>query len=284
MSEELAFLMTAAKKYPVLSKPEQYELIEAAQAGDLVAREKVINHNLRFVVSRAHKYKGYTTRTGITLSDLVQEGCLGLAKSVDKFDTSTGYSLITYAIWWVDSYIKGFLIKNFHLVKFGTNNAERKLFFNRGKAAALFAALYDDNMDEVREQVADSVGVPVSAVINFEERMKSSGEISLNVTVGNADEGNTTHMDNLTYPDNEELLDKYTKEEVIDMFNDSDITPRQKHIIRERFLSSDPKTLQAIAKEYNISRERVRQIQCKALAALRVDFEEMGFGKELVMS
>jgi len=262
--------MARLKQIPILSAEEETELAERYyQQHDLLAAKKLIIANLRFVVHIAQTYMGY----GLALADLIQEGNIGLMKAVKRFDPKVGVRLISFAVHWIKAEIQEFILRNWRIVKIATTKAQRKLFFNLRKRKARLGWF---NQKEI-EAVARDLGVKPEAVREMESRL-ASNDMSLDVS---SDENNDSKT--RSYP----LLDIHFEDNRYDparLLEASDTTEssqdhlhkalakldkREQNIIRDRWLTEPKITLQELADRYQVSAERVRQLEQKAFKELR---------------
>jgi RNA polymerase sigma-32 factor len=253
-------------RIPLLSQEEEFNLaVKYRKNNDLDAVEKLITSNLRFVVKVAFEYKSY----GIKILDLIQEGNIGLMMAVKKFDPYKGYRFISYAIWWIRAYIQNFIIKNWSLVKIGTTQAQKKLFYKIGKVRK---ALESNQENEKKYEVlAKDMDVAKEEIIEREQRM-SSRDLSLDAPFDDNQE--LSHFDLLkeTSPNQEEVLGdeeekKILEGEVQDAMKR--LTEKEEYVIKNRIMADSPLTLQEIGTHLKLSRERVRQIESEALNKLR---------------
>jgi len=258
--------MTQINQFELLSPEEECALARRyREHGDLEATHQLICSNLRFVVKIAHEYRGY----GMRLLDLVQEGNIGLMKAVKKFDPDRGIRLITYAVWWIRAYIHNFIMRSWSMVKIGTTQAQRKLFFKLGQTRR---ALRNMNDSEDYAEIANELDVNQTVVTEMSQRM---GQRDTSLDVKLTDDGDFTLLDTLAdqSADQEaQLIDSEGRAnlsaQVLDAL--STINDRERYIIEQRLLNESPRTLQQLADEFEISRERVRQIEQKALKKLRL--------------
>ena len=229
------------------------------------AVQKLITSNLRFVVKVAFEYKSY----GIKILDLIQEGNIGLMMAVKKFDPYKGYRFISYAIWWIRAYIQNFIIKNWSLVKIGTTQAQKKLFYKIGKVRK---ALESNQGNEKKYEVlAKDMDVAKEDIIEMEQRM-SSRDLSLDAPFDDNQE--LSHFDLLkeTSPNQEEVLGEEEEKKILEgEVQDAmkRLTEKEEYVIKNRIMADSPLTLQEIGTHLKLSRERVRQIESEALKKLR---------------
>ena len=257
-------------KLPLLTQEEEFELaVRYRKHNDLEAVQKLITSNLRFVVKVAFEYKSY----GIKILDLIQEGNIGLMMAIKKFDPYKGYRFISYAIWWIRAYIQNFIIKNWSLVKIGTTQAQKKLFYKIGKVRK---ALESNRENEKKYEVlAKDLDVAKEDIIEMEQRM-SSRDLSLDAPFDDSQE--LTHFDLLkeTSPNQEEVLGEEEEKKILQ--NDvqsamKHLNDKEEYVIKSRVMADSPLTLQEIGNHLKLSRERVRQIEIEALKKLK---KEMG--------
>jgi len=266
-------------RFPILSAEEEFRYaIEWIKNQNMEAAEKLVVSNLRFVVKIAHEYRNY----GVKLADLIQEGNIGLMHAVKKFDPYKGYRLISYAVWWIRAYIQNYIIKTWSLVKIGTTQAQRKLFFKLNKTKKDIQALSLKN-PEFRE-IADSLGVREEEVEEMDVRM-TNRDLSLDMAIG--DDGGSSHMDFLTYDGEDQETALIRKEEAHLVRKNitgalAVLNEKEMYIIKNRVMADDPQTLQEIGDRYNITRERARQIEKQALKKLRLALPYLGEEQKLL--
>ena len=262
--------LTQINQFPLLTKEEEFKLATRYRKdNDIEAAQKLITSNLRFVVKVAFEYKSY----GVKLLDLIQEGNIGLMMAVKKFDPYKGYRFISYAIWWIRAYIQNFIIKTWSLVKIGTTQAQKKLFYKIGKVRK---ALESDQENEKKyELLANDLDVAKEDIIEMEQRM-SARDLSLDAPFDEDHE--MTHLDLLKEGSvNQEnaLIAEQEKRilqaEVLDAMKR--LNEKEVFVIKNRIMAESPLTLQEIGDHLNLSRERVRQIESEALKKLK---REMG--------
>ncbi|MCH7927258.1 MAG: RNA polymerase sigma factor RpoH [Candidatus Dadabacteria bacterium] len=261
--------------HPILSREEEHKLAtKYKEDGDLEAAKQLIRANLKFVVKIANEYKNY----GINPMDVIQEGNLGLMQAVKRFDPTRGYRLISYAVWWIRAYIQNYVVKTWSLVKVGTTQAQRKLFYKLRSTKNEMDLTKQQLSPEDYKLLADKLGVPDQAVIEMDKRMKTK-DFSLDTEI--KDKSEATHLDFLQDKrlDQEDIISKAQEEEVVqEGLSDAleILSDREKYIIKNRVLSESPLTLEEIGQKYEISRERVRQIESAALKKIRTVFEDKG--------
>ncbi|WP_114951423.1 RNA polymerase sigma factor RpoH [Sphingosinicella terrae] len=258
------------KKFPILTPEEEYMLAKRwTEHQDTEAAAKLVNSHLRLVAKIAMGYRGY----GLPLSELISEGNIGLMQGVKKFEPERGFRLATYAMWWIRASIQEFILRSWSLVKMGTTAAQKKLFFNLRRMKNRIEAFEEGDLkpEDVRK-IATDLGVSEEDVISMNRRMAMGGDTSLNVPLRDDSEG--SWQDFLV--DNEPLQDERVADaeetkvrhellvEAMQALND-----RERHILTERRLSDEPKTLEELSQVYDVSRERIRQIEVRAFEKLQ---------------
>jgi RNA polymerase sigma-32 factor len=257
--------MVQVNRFDLLDAEDEYSLaMKYMRDGDMEAAHQLICSNLRFVVKIANEYRGY----GLKMLDLVQEGNIGLMMAVKKFDPTRGTRLITYAVWWIRAYIQNYIMRSWSLVKIGTTQMQKKLFF---KLAQTRNALRNQTGEEHLEDIAHELDADEDIVAEMSQRM-GSRDTSLDLELVEG-EGYTL-LQNL--PDNSEDQETallHYEEQQLNCSRTSEalktLKPRERDVIEQRILADSPSTLQEIADQYGISRERVRQIEKHALQKLR---------------
>ena len=263
----LDLYISEINRFSLLTAEEEFKLaVQLKKYGDVEAAEKLIVSNLRFVVKIAHEYRSY----GFKLADLIQEGNVGLIHAVKKFDPYKGYRLISYAVWWIRAYIQNYLIKSWSIVKIGTTQAQRKLFFKLNQTKKELETLSKKNPEF--SEIATSLGVKDSEVAEMDLRM-GTRDVSLNEIIN--DESNSSHIDFLAYKGDDQELALIKNEEKSLVRRDIagalvNLNERESYIILNRVMADDPQTLQEIGTKYNISRERARQIEKQALKKMQL--------------
>jgi RNA polymerase sigma-32 factor len=271
--------MAEINRFDILTADEEFRLAgRLKKHNDMEAAEKLVVSNLRFVVKIAHEYRNY----GLKLSDLVQEGNIGLMHAVKKFDPYKGYRLISYAVWWIRAYIQNYIIKSWSLVKIGTTQAQRKLFFKLSQARKKLEGLSEKRPEFA--EIAESLGVRPEEIAEMEVRM-SGRDLSLDAGVG--EDGESTHMDYLTYDGEDQETALIRKEEMELVQRNiagalTGLNEKETFIIQHRVMADVPLTLQAIGDRYHITRERARQIEKQALRKLALAIPYLGKETKLI--
>ena len=269
VKNSLESYLVQINQLPLLTQEEEFKLaVRYRKHSDIEAAHTLITSNLRFVVKVAFEYKSY----GVKLLDLIQEGNIGLMMAVKKFDPYKGYRFISYAIWWIRAYIQNFIIKTWSLVKIGTTQAQKKLFYKIGK---IRKALESDGENEKKyELLAHDLDVGKEDIIEMEQRM-AARDLSLDTPF---DEGQElTHLDLLKEesPNQEEAFaqeeEKKNREREVQNAMKR-LNEKEVYVIKNRIMADEPLTLQEIGDHLNLSRERVRQIESEALKKLKKEF------------
>ena len=265
----LAVYLQEIKKFPMLTADEEYMLAKRyKEHGDSDAAHKLVTSHLRLVAKIAMGYRGY----GLPVTDLISEGNVGIMQAVKKFDPEKGFRLATYAMWWIRAQIQEYVLHSWSLVKIGTTSAQKKLFFNLRKLKNQLVSIDSGNLspDNVRE-IATRLDVKEGEVIDMENRLFTSDQ-SLNIKLG--EENDTEWQDLLEdQKDTHDIIIEKKDEldyrrnlflKALEVLND-----REKEIIKLRKLNENPLKLEDLSKKFNISRERVRQIEEKAIQKLQ---------------
>jgi len=265
----LSKYLTRIKKFPMLSAEEEYMLAKSwKDRGDLKSAQKLVTSHLRLVAKIAMGYRGY----GLPVSEMVSEGNIGLMQAVKKFEPEKGFRLTTYAIWWIKASIQEYILRSWSLVKMGTTTAQKKLFFNLKKIKNQLSPnnTGDLNTEHV-EEISKRLNVKKEEVVSMNRRMLGK-EKSLNDPI--KDESGTEWQDWIVDDKVDQELKLSHKQEFDQrkkLMDDSMniLNPREKDILTARRLSDNIATLEDLSKKYNISRERIRQIETKAFGKLQ---------------
>ena len=265
----LAFYLQEIKKFPILTAEEEYMLAKRfKEHGDTDAAHKLVTSHLRLVAKIAMGYRGY----GLPVTDLISEGNVGIMQAVKKFDPEKGFRLATYAMWWIRAQIQEYVLHSWSLVKIGTTAAQKKLFFNLRKLKNQLRSIDSGDLSpENAREIATRLNVKEAEVIDMNNRM-FSGDQSLNVKFDNETETEWQDMlvdknetqDQIVEKNNELQYRKKIFKEALNVLNE-----REKKIITLRKLSEKPMKLEELSAKFKISRERVRQIEEKALEKLK---------------
>lgn len=265
---------------PLLTHEQEIELAKRVENGDLQAVQQFVRANLRLVVSIAKRY----VNRGLTLLDLIQEGNIGLMQAVKRYDPYRGVKLSSYAAWWIRAYMLRFILNNWRLVKIGTTQAQRKLFFNLSKEKAKLAAM---GIEPTHAEIARRLNVDEAEVIEMDRRL-SRADASLDAPVGDTEEKATTRLELLpaleTSPDrlaeNAELGEMLR--ERLEEFRKT-LTGKDVAIFEKRLIADEPLTLQELGNEFGVSRERVRQLEARLTSRLR-EFLKQSLGDAVGVS
>jgi RNA polymerase sigma-32 factor len=265
--DPLGVYMRDVQRYALLSKEEEHELaVRFFEEDDLEAAKRLVTSNLRLVVKIAYDYR----QAYKNILDLVQEGNIGLMQAVRKYDPYKGVKLSSYAAWWIRAYILRYILNNHRLVKVGTTQAQRKLFFNLQKEKARLSAM---GIEPTAEIIAERLNVPERDVVSMDMRL-AAGDASLDAPVGTA-EGRSVARVELLPSDDVRVDDTLAEAEVGDRFTEKihefgkSLEGKERKIFDDRLVAEDPKTLQALGDEFGVSRERVRQIEKRLLKKLK---------------
>ncbi len=271
------------KKFPVLTAEQEYMLAKRYQEHqDPDAAKQLVTSHLRLVAKIAMGYRGY----GLPVSELISEGNIGLMQGVKKFEPDRGFRLATYAMWWIKASMQEFILRSWSLVKMGTTAAQKKLFFNLRRMKKNLDAYEDADLhpDDVKA-IATKLGVSETEVVNMNRRMMMGGDASLNVSLREDGEGQWQDV----LADDNPLQDEMVAEaeesgmrhamlaEAMTSLNE-----RERDILTERRLTDEPKTLEELSQTYNVSRERVRQIEVRAFEKLQKAMQRIASDRRLL--
>jgi len=281
--EGLNRYLAEIKKFPILSAEEEYMLAKRFEEHqDTEAAAKLVTSHLRLVAKIAMGYRGY----GLPVSELISEGNIGLMQGVKKFEPDRGFRLATYAMWWIKASIQEFILRSWSLVKLGTTAAQKKLFFNLRRMKKNLDAYEDGDLrpEDVRK-IATDLGVTEEEVISMNRRMLGGGDTSLNVSLNEDGEGqwqdslvDTGPLQDEIVADAEERIQRHTL--LIEAMQG--LSDREKHILTERRLVEEPRTLEELSQEFGVSRERVRQIEVRAFEKLQKEMMRIASDRHLL--
>ena len=265
----LSLYLAQIKKFPILDAEEEYMLAKNwKERGNLKSAHKLVTSHLRLVAKIAMGYRGY----GLPVNELISEGNIGLMQAVKKFDPEKGFRLATYAMWWIKAAIQEYVLRSWSLVKMGTTSAQKKLFFNLKKMKKQIAPYEEGDLKKEQvDQISKKLGVKTEEVVNMNRRMMGQ-EKSLNDPIKDGEKGEwqdwivSDDLDQELFVSQKQEMDekKSLLHQSIKILNN-----REREILEERKLSSEPKTLEELSKKYKISRERIRQIETKAFEKLQ---------------
>lgn len=274
IGDPLSAYLKEISKYDLLTIEEEKELTKKlVETGDIEVAKKLVAANLRLVVKIAMEYRSSFQN----VMDLIQEGNIGLMKAVSKYDPDKGAKLSYYASWWIKSYILKYILDNFRLVKIGTTNEQKKLFYNLLKEKDRLAK---QGIEPDHKLISENLGVSEKAVAIMDKRLSSSGgELSLETPLGH-DNSSGVLADILEDSNQEDISEKIADAQGLELLQDnlkdfvSGLKERDRDIFKKRLLSEVPPSLQNIADEYGVSRERIRQIEERLLKNLKVYMSE----------
>ena len=279
----LSRYLTEIRKFPMLEKNEEFMLARRwLENNDKEAAEKMVTSHLRLVAKIAMGYRGY----GLPMAEVISEGNVGLMQSVKKFDPEKGFRLATYAMWWIRAAIQEYILRSWSLVKLGTTASQKKLFFNLRRLKGEMKALDEGQLrPEQAKKIAETLNVSEKDVYSMNGRMAGS-DASLNVPMG-AD-GDMQWQDWLADDDPnqaEEFADKQEFDARMTLLERAmeDLNERERHILQERRLSEEPQTLEQLSEVYNVSRERIRQIEVRAFEKIQKAMKRMAKDEGLPM-
>jgi RNA polymerase sigma-32 factor len=279
----LSRYLTGIRKFPMLAKDEEFMLGKAwREHQDPQAAHRLVTSHLRLVAKIAMGYRGY----GLPIGEVISEGNVGLMQAVKKFEPDKGFRLATYAMWWIRASIQEYILRSWSLVKMGTTASQKKLFFNLRKAKSAISAFQEGDLhpDQV-DIIATKLGVQKDEVVSMNRRL-SGPDASLNAPMrvdGESEwqdwlEDTTSVSQETQVAENEERSQRMSLLEAAMV----DLSDRERHILTERRLKDDPTTLEDLASQYGVSRERVRQIEVRAFEKLQKAMLAAARAKNLV--
>jgi RNA polymerase sigma-32 factor len=275
--------LSEIRKFPLLQPEQEYMLAKRFQEhGDTEAAAQLVTSHLRLVAKIAMGYRGY----GLPTSELISEGNIGLMQGVKKFEPDRGFRLATYAMWWIRASIQEYILRSWSLVKMGTTAAQKKLFFNLRRMKSKLDAFEDGDLKpEDVTKIATDLGVAEADVVSMNRRMAMGGDTSLNVPMREDGEGqwqdwlqDDTPLQDTVVAEQQEADVRHSM--LVDAMED--LNDREKHILTERRLTDDPKTLEELSQVYGVSRERVRQIEVRAFEKLQKAMMRLAGEKRLL--
>ncbi len=276
--------MQEIRKFPMLEPEQEYMLAKRwVDHEDTDAAHQMVTSHLRLAAKIAMGYRGY----GLPQAEVISEANVGLMQAVKRFDPEKGFRLATYAMWWIRASIQEYILRSWSLVKLGTTSAQKKLFFNLRKAKNRIGALEEGDLrPENVQRIATDLGVTETEVISMNRRL-SGGDASLNATVSADGEGSAQWQDWLEdesantaadYEANDELdARRALMAEAMEVLND-----REKDILMQRRLSEETITLEDLSGQYDVSRERIRQIEVRAFEKLQSKMQELAREKGML--
>ena len=279
----LSRYLSEIRKFPMLAKDEEFMLAKRwKEHQDPEAAHRMVTSHLRLVAKIAMGYRGY----GLPIGEVISEGNVGLMQAVKKFEPDKGFRLATYAMWWIRASIQEYILRSWSLVKMGTTAAQKKLFFNLRKAKSEISALQEGDLhpDQVTT-IATKLGVLNEEVISMNRRL-SGGDASLNspMRADSESEWQDWLVDDKTPSQETVVADTQEKTLRMGLLEEAmtELTDRERHILTERRLKDDPTTLEELATQYGVSRERVRQIEVRAFEKLQKAMRSAALERNLV--
>jgi RNA polymerase sigma-32 factor len=272
------------RKFPLLEPEEEYMLAKAwVDHQDPKAAHRLVTSHLRLAAKIAMGYRGY----GLPQAEVISEANVGLMQAVKRFDPEKGFRLATYAMWWIRASIQEYILRSWSLVKLGTTSAQKKLFFNLRKAKSKIGALEEGDLrPENVAQIARDLNVPEDEVIAMNRRL-SGGDASLNATVG-ADGDSTSQWQDWLEDEDADQAGDYAEAEELDARRVmleaamSVLSERERDILVQRRLRDEPVTLEDLSAQYDVSRERIRQIEVRAFEKLQERMRELAREKGML--
>lgn len=266
------------RKFPLLEPEQEYMLAKAwVDHQDSEAAHKLVTSHLRLAAKIAMGYRGY----GLPQAEVISEANVGLMQAVKRFDPEKGFRLATYAMWWIRAAIQEYILRSWSLVKLGTTSAQKKLFFNLRKAKSRIGALEEGDLrPEHVAKIAHDLNVTEDEVISMNRRL-SGGDASLNAQVGSSDGDSTSQWQDWLEDEGANTAEAYAENDeltarrqmlmgAMDALND-----REKDVLIQRRLVDDPVTLEDLSSKYDVSRERIRQIEVRAFEKLQKRMREL---------
>ena len=266
----LSRYLTEIRKFPMLTKDEEFMLAKRwREHEDPKAAHRLVTSHLRLVAKIAMGYRGY----GLSIGEVISEGNVGLMQAVKKFEPDKGFRLATYAMWWIRASIQEYILRSWSLVKMGTTASQKKLFFNLRKAKSAISAFQEGDLhpDQV-ELIATKLGVEESEVVSMNRRL-SGPDASLNapMRVDGESEWQDWLEDTGAVSQETQVAEDQERTQRMSLLEAAmtELTDRERHILTERRLKDEPTTLEDLASQYGVSRERVRQIEVRAFEKLQ---------------
>ena len=279
----LSRYLTEIRKFPMLARDQEFMLAKAWQEHeDPKAAHQMVTSHLRLVAKIAMGYRGY----GLPIGEVISEGNVGLMQAVKKFDPDRGFRLATYAMWWIRASIQEYILRSWSLVKMGTTAAQKKLFFNLRKVKSEIAALQEgDRRPDQVTTIATTLGVLDEEVISMHRRL-AGGDASLNspMRADSESEWQDWLVDDKTPSQEAVVADAQENSVRMDLLGTAmtELSDRERHILTERRLKDEPTTLEELAGQYGVSRERVRQIEVRAFEKLQKSMRAAALEKRLI--
>lgn len=275
--------LSEIRKFPLLQPEEEYMLARRwKEHEDPQAATRLVTSHLRLVAKIAMGYRGY----GLPVSELISEGNIGLMQGVKKFEPDRGFRLATYAMWWIKASIQEYILRSWSLVKIGTTAAQKKLFFNLRRMKNQLQAIDEGDLKPADvKKIATDLGVSEDEVVSMNRRMSKGGDTSLNAAVREDGEGEWQDWLQDDGPIQDEVVaDREEADIRHDLLREALMTlnDRERHILTQRRLVEEPQTLEELSQEYDISRERVRQIEVRAFEKLQKEMVRISRERKLI--
>ena len=275
--------LSEIRKFPLLQPEEEYMLARRwKEHEDPEAATRLVTSHLRLVAKIAMGYRGY----GLPVSELISEGNIGLMQGVKKFEPDRGFRLATYAMWWIKASIQEYILRSWSLVKIGTTAAQKKLFFNLRRMKNQLQAIDEGDLKPADvKKIATDLGVSEDEVVSMNRRMSKGGDTSLNAAVREDGEGEWQDWLQDDGPIQDEVVaDREEADIRHDLLREALMTlnDRERHILTQRRLVEEPQTLEELSQEYDISRERVRQIEVRAFEKLQKEMVRISRERKLI--
>jgi RNA polymerase sigma-32 factor len=272
------------RKFPMLEPEQEYMLAKAwVDHGDKEAAHQLVTSHLRLAAKIAMGYRGY----GLPTAEVISEANVGLMQAVKRFDPEKGFRLATYAMWWIRASIQEYILRSWSLVKMGTTAAQKKLFFNLRKAKNKIGAIEEGELrPENVARIARDLSVTEDEVISMNRRM-AGGDSSLNAQIKGDGEGAAEWQDWLEDEDADQALayaerDELESRQALLLEAMQALNERERRILTERRLKDEPVTLEDLSREYDVSRERIRQIEVRAFEKLQKKMRELAAERGMV--
>ena len=272
------------RKFPMLEPDQEYMLAKRwVEDQDTEAAHQLVTSHLRLAAKIAMGYRGY----GLPQAEVISEANVGLMQAVKRFDPEKGFRLATYAMWWIRASIQEYILRSWSLVKLGTTSAQKKLFFNLRKAKARIGALEEGDLrPEHVQRIAHDLNVTVDEVISMNRRL-SGGDASLNATISADGEGAAEWQDWLEDEDADQASDYAEKDELAirrELMAEAMtvLNEREQDILTQRRLADSPVTLEELSTQYDVSRERIRQIEVRAFEKLQKKMQDLAKAKGML--
>ena len=277
--------MQEIRKFPLLEPEEEYMLAKAwVDHQDPKSAHRLVTSHLRLAAKIAMGYRGY----GLPQAEVISEANVGLMQAVKRFDPEKGFRLATYAMWWIRASIQEYILRSWSLVKLGTTSAQKKLFFNLRKAKSRIGALEEGDLrPENVARIAHDLNVSEEEVISMNRRL-SAGDASLNATIG-ADEDSATQWQDWLEDEDADQASNYAEADELSVRREllaqamAVLNDREKDILMQRRLQDEPVTLEDLSSRYDVSRERIRQIEVRAFEKLQKRMRELATKRGLTV-